>query len=109
MVNANFDITIDHAFNGNGHPAFIIKIANQFIEINIYISIDQVEELKKITTDSVTCIQAGESANSPVHWKKADDGEIYILIGEDCESWDIVLTISIDLIAEIITGINDLV
>ena len=48
MVNANFDITIDHAFNGNGHPAFIIKIANQFIEINIYISIDQVEELKKI-------------------------------------------------------------
>lgn len=49
MVNANFDITIDHAFNGNGHPAFIIKIANQYIEINIYIyiSIDQVEELKK--------------------------------------------------------------
>ena len=68
MVNANFDITIDHAFNGN--PAFIIKIANQFIEINIYISIDQVEELKKITTDSVSYIQAGESANSPVHWKK---------------------------------------
>jgi len=104
MVNANFDITIDHAFNGNGHPAFIIKIANQFI-----ISIDQVEELQKITTDSVAYIQAGESANSPVHWKKGDDGEIYILIGEDCESWDIVLTISIDLIAEIITGINDLV
>lgn len=47
MVNANFDITIDHAFNGNGYPAFIIKIANQFIEINIYILIDQVEELKK--------------------------------------------------------------
>ena len=50
-MNANFDITIDHAFNGNGHPAFIIKIANQFIEINIYISIDQVEELKKMVED----------------------------------------------------------
>ncbi|WP_434278169.1 hypothetical protein [Acinetobacter sp. CE-15] len=109
MVNANFDTTIDHAFNGNGHPAFIIKIANQYIEINIYISMDQVEELKKITTDSVAYMKAGESANSPVYWKKGDDGEIYILIGEDCESWDIVLTISIDLIAEIITGITDLV
>ncbi|QPS09186.1 hypothetical protein I6G66_03875 [Delftia acidovorans] len=108
MNENNFEISIDHAFDGNGDAAFLIKITNQFIEINVYIPSSQAEELKKLNLDSTEYIKLGESANSPVHWKKGDDRDLYLLIGEDCESWDIVLTISTELITEIINGIDDL-
>ncbi|WP_183021406.1 hypothetical protein [Delftia sp. UME58] len=108
MDENNFEISIDHAFDGNGDAAFLIKITNQFIEINVYIPSSQAEELKKLNLDSTEYIKLGESANSPVHWKKGDDRDLYLLIGEDCESWDIVLTISTELITEIINGIDDL-
>ncbi|WP_085929070.1 hypothetical protein [Delftia sp. Cs1-4] len=108
MNENNFEISIDHAFNGNGDAAFLIKITNQFIEINVYIPSSQAEELKKLNLDSTEYIKLGESANSPVHWKKGDDRDLYLLIGEDCESWDIALTISTELVTEIINGIDDL-
>ena len=108
MNENNFEISIDHAFDGNGDAAFLLKITNQFIEINVYIPSSQAEELKKLNLDSTEYIKLGESANSPVHWKKGDDRDLYLLIGEDCESWDIVLTISTELITEIINGIDDL-
>lgn len=108
MKSCDLDISVDDAFKKNGESAFLIKLSNKFAEVNIYIAKSQLNSLNRIYANDADSIQAGESANSPVYWRNGNDNDVYILIGDDIESWDIAFIINHGIFREIVNNIDNI-
>jgi hypothetical protein len=92
----NFEISVEHAYNQNGEEAILVKIYSCQIEVNIWIDVSDVAGLRKFISENNPYHCAGKSANSTVHWINEGNGDLYILIGEDKDVWDIGLTVDHD-------------
>ena len=108
-MNCEFEVTAEKAFDKEDSEAILLKVVAAIIEVNIYIKLTSIEKLVSFHRTNQNYCLAGESANSPVHWKRGDDNEVYILIGEDQEVWNIGLTVDNDVIDRIIVAIRQLV
>lgn len=103
-----FEVSAEDAFDRNGSAAVLIKLSAEIVEVNIYIPIDSIGEVKAFEAKAIHQCTAGQSAASPVHWKRGDEGDVYILIGDDDDTWDIGLTVNDELVSEIVESIESL-
>lgn len=95
-----FDVTTEDAFDIDNNPAVLIKISNIFIEINIYILRSEIKKFLNFIQKNEQRIQSGISAQSVVYWIR-EEKNVYILIGDDDQTWDISLTADENLLNEI--------
>ena len=101
----NYDVTIDEAFTDDNAAAVLVKISNDYIEVNIYLNKNLINLLIDFIEKNTNKIEAGSSANSSVFWLREDE-VVYILIGEDDQSWDISLVVNETLLRDINSGIS---
>ncbi len=105
MIMKNYDVTIDEAFTEDNAAAVLIKIYNDYIESNIYLDKNLINVLMDFIDKNTNKTEAGNSANSSVFWSRQDE-VVYILIGEDDQSWDISLVADETLLKNIKSGIK---
>ncbi|MBJ9968585.1 hypothetical protein [Burkholderia seminalis] len=103
----DFDVSVDDAFGRDGGKAVLIKFSAPIVELNVFVSVADVGAVINFGRKGVDYVLAGESANSAVHWKR-DDGDVYILVGDDPEVWDISLVVDDGLIDRVASQIQDL-
>ncbi|ABB07153.1 hypothetical protein [Burkholderia lata] len=107
MSDFEFDISVDHAFDRSGGKAVLIKFSAPVVELNVYVSIVDVGKIIHFGRRGSDYALVGESANSSVHWKR-EDGDVYVLVGEDQEVWDFSIVINDDLLDQVISEIENL-
>lgn len=88
----DFDVTAERAFDGNDQPAILLKFSSPVVEVNVFVPGSAADALRGFLAGELGRIKIGKSANSDVHWVR-EDGDVYMLIGEDAQSWDIGLTL----------------
>ena len=106
MSNSDFEVSVENSYDERGNNAVLVKITSAAIELNVHLKLLDVKKVLSAATSDTFYCNAGESANSPVHWKRESSDEIYILVGEDQDVWDICLLIPSDTFAEIISEIR---
>lgn len=106
MSNPDFEVTVEHSYDGRGNDAVLVKIATAVIELNIHLQFSHAQKICTSANSETFYCDAGESANSHVHWKKESAEEVYILVGDDQDVWDICLLIPSETFAEIISEIR---
>lgn len=65
-----------------------VKLSGPTAELNVCLDADDVARLEGQDAPPVIPVTAGTSAGTKVHWT-ATEGDLYILVGEDAETWDI--------------------
>lgn len=106
MSDFEFEISVDHAFDRSGGKAVLVKFSAPVVELSVYVSIADVGKVIDFGRGG-DYASAGESANSSVHWKR-EDGDVYVLVGEDQEVWDFSIVINDDLLDQVISEIENL-
>jgi hypothetical protein len=106
MSNSDFEVTVEDSYDKRGNNAVLVKIATAVIELNIHLPLSHLPKVFSVANSQRFYCDAGESANSPVHWKKESPEEVYILVGDDQDVWDICLLIPNETFAEIISQIR---
>ncbi|WP_063962882.1 MULTISPECIES: hypothetical protein [Burkholderia] len=105
----DFDVYVDHAFYRNGGKAVLVKFSASIVELNVFVSIADAGAVINFGGRAIDYVLAGESANSPVHWKRGEDSGVYILIGEDPEVWDFSIVVDDKLIERVALEIQGLI
>jgi hypothetical protein len=76
-----------------------LKLRGRDWEINIHMTAEEFQALSNLchaNWETRGSVKAGYSANSPVFWSYHDDEKLVsILVGQDDETWDFAVTISI--------------
>ena len=90
-----FDVSVEGAPHSDGSPALRLKLSAPVLEVNVLFSPDEARDLRKVLAlgDEARGLRLGTSAESHVHWAQGDDKEVYLLIGDDDETWDIGVTL----------------
>ncbi|WP_445659095.1 hypothetical protein [Achromobacter sp. NCFB-sbj8-Ac1-l] len=108
MKTPQFRTTVERAFDKNGRGAFLIKLSTPLTEVNIYATASDIEKLDGLIHRQTDYVLAGISAASAVHWQRLNE-DVYVLIGEDSEVWDICIVIDSDVVERIASEANDLI
>jgi len=86
-----------------------VKIQAELCEVNVWASANDFLKLRDIRSanwDSRRSVCVGRAAGSPVWW--CSDGETAtLLIGPDDETWDMSLTVPVEVVDEIVAQVAD--
>lgn len=66
----------------------LVKLSGPTAELNVCLDADDVARLEGLDVPPASPLTAGTSAGATVHWT-ATESDLYILVGEDMETWDI--------------------
>lgn len=101
------DINIDKAYMENDESAILIKLSTDDCEVNIYIEQNKILDLVSyLQGHSKTEYHGGNSAKSEVHWN-IDNDYLYLLVGDDSETWDIGFTFERSICKQLAVKIKD--
>jgi hypothetical protein len=92
-----------------GAPAVVLKISGPSYEINVWLRPPEVRVLDAVPNTSwqaSRAIRAGTCAGASVFWS-CDDGEVFISVGDDDESWDLGISFPLSLFSELMDDIEN--
>ena len=104
----SFEVIAEKAFDEEDRDTILVKLAMAAVEVNIHLNPTSLHRLISFHGKNQDYCLAGESADSPVHRKRGEEGEVYILIGQDQETWDVGLTVCKDVLDKIVAEIHPL-
>ncbi len=82
-----------------------IKLGNDYLEINIselkFEDVEKFRNIEKYKWENRNSIKAGKTLNSDVFWS-FQEGKVTILIGQDDECWEVGVSMSLELLYDII-------
>ena len=94
-------VTADVAFDEGGGNAVLLKLQGASYELNVWISIEEVPNLRELSTWENGSTQIGRSAGAPCFWSN-DDKRFSVLVGQDNQTWDFAVWFSIDAFRKIV-------
>lgn len=99
-----FDVSAEEAIYIDNSESILLKISNEFSEVNIYFPKDNIQEFKDFITENTQHINLGFTLGCLVMWKR-ENSDIYLLIGDDESTWDVCFIINkltmLDILNEI--------
>jgi len=99
-----FDISAEEAIYIDNSESILLKLSNEFSEMNIYFPKDNIQEFKDFITEKTQYIKLGFILGYSVMWKRKNS-DIYLLIGDDESTWDVCFIINkltmLDILNEI--------
>ena len=102
----SFSLSAEASWLEDGAPAIALKIQSDVCELNLWLAVSSLPRLREVpsTPWEAGALRLGTSAGSSAFWS-CDDGEIFVGVGHDDETWDFGVsfpeTLFPDLIAEI--------
>jgi hypothetical protein len=82
----------------------LVKLQTDALEVNVWASTEDISRLGHIRSadwNARRSIHAGESAGAQVHWASMGD-QVTLMIGHDDETWDVAITMPIQVVDEIV-------
>jgi hypothetical protein len=100
-------ISVDRAFVDE-RPAIAVKIQGAEYEINIVLTDDDIAILDRDlpTVPNDRSLTAGTCFDAPVHWSKDSSDHLCIMVGQDDVTWDVGVTLPIDLFGQMLQSIR---
>ena len=92
---SNFDYYLQDALGRHGEKIVIVKIHNNIIEISVRLDFRLLGKFRHFLNKKLGFMEAGTSANARVFWEYAD-GNLFLMVGEDREMWEIAMVIDTD-------------
>ncbi|WP_171160091.1 hypothetical protein [Usitatibacter palustris] len=89
--------------------AALLTLSSEFVELNVWLPLQELDRLEsRIPLDQggTKAFQAGRSAGAPVHWIRQPTGQLYILVGDDDETWDFSIIVSPSCAASLFTDLR---
>ena len=83
-----FDVSAEDAIYIDNSESILLKLSNKSSEINIYFPKDNIQEFKDFITEKTQYIKLGFILGYLAMWKR-ENSDIYLLIGDDEDTWDI--------------------
>lgn len=75
---------------GSGEPGLCLKVVSFAVEVNVWLPSHAAEVLASLPARDQLAL--GASAGAPAYWSRDSEGNYYLLIGADSETWDVGLT-----------------
>jgi len=94
------DVSVEREVDG----CLAVKLQTEACEVNVRASKSEFMRLTEIRAADWSqrrSIAAGESAGAPVFWASVDD-HAALMIGHDDETWDVSVTLPLDVVDEIV-------
>ena len=103
-----FEITVDDALFEDDEEALALKLSAPLVEVNVLFSLDEARALARVLAlgGNSRGVPLGASAGSRVHWARGSDSEVYLLIGDDDQTWDVGVTLSMTTFRTIVAEIE---
>ena len=92
---SNFDYYLQDALGRHGEKIVIIKIHNNIFYIFVMFDFSLLVIFFYFLNKKLGMMEAGTSANARVFWEYAD-GNLFLMVGEDREMWEIAMVIDTD-------------
>jgi hypothetical protein len=95
--------TIDYTIEKDNENC-LIKLQGDSWKLNICLKkgeLHLLENIKNTNWENRNTIKAGTSANASVFWVYDDNKTVSILVGDDPETWDFAVTLSITIIEKL--------
>ena len=93
------DVSVDREADGR----HLVKMQTDGWELNVRASeleFAKLTDIRDADWDQRRSIAAGESAGAPVFWARSGD-EVTIMVGHDDESWDVAVTVPLEVVEKI--------
>ena len=81
-------VSAEEAIYIDNSEYILLKLSNEFSEVNIYFPKDNIQEFKDFITEKTQYIKLGFILGYSVMWKRKNS-DIYLLIGDDESTWDV--------------------
>ena len=84
-----FSLSADITSFEGGASGIAIKIQADPCELNVWLTPEEASRLREIPRApwGAGAVRLGSSAGSPAFWS-CDDGEVFVCVGHDDETWD---------------------
>lgn len=102
------DISVEESKLASGETGLLLKLSSPQFEVNVWLSFSEAKSLSNILlhnpSSKALCI--GHAAGAKAFWSSDADGNYYLLIGEDDETWDVGITMMQKTIYDILDELN---
>jgi len=90
---------------------FLLKLQTDEWEANVHASGEELlrlSDLRSASWDERRSIQAGGSAGARVHWSAGEGEYANLMIGEDDETWDVLVAVPYTVIDQVVQIVRSL-
>lgn len=104
------DVVVDGEVDADGLTVACAKISSGEWEVNVRatpLEFASLNSIRSATWASRNSIAVGRSAGAPVFWS-CDGPTASILIGSDDETWDVALSVPVDVVDRIVELVGHL-
>jgi hypothetical protein len=91
---SGFEAVAEKCFLKSGAAGVLLKMSCPVVEANVWLSAEEAIRLKQaLYAKPPISVALGRSAGAQVQWIRDEPTIVFVLIGENSESWDIGLTL----------------
>lgn len=101
-----FEVSVEDAIYIDNSESILLKLSNEYSEVNIYFPKENIQAFKDFITEKTQYIKLGFILGFVAIWKR-ESSKIYLLIGDDEDTWDVCFIVNKLTMVNILNGIED--